>query len=375
MSDLRRKLLEAKIASFERTGKTSALSGAIEDAELTAEAGVMSNLWNTLFLLSIPRAERELRVHMIGYAKESLQNLRNIELQILNKDLEGAIFAYQEFANNFLGAFVSDFQALMDLENNRLGQKQLPPPKPDERPEAAPDNGIPPSGEGEVEYTEAPPSEPEPFDLAQAKKNLSKSLTELEPKKNSLRSLRPQNDPGMGEVDGRYSRLDSAIQRVKTQEGVNKISKELDGLSALIADLMSKSEQVTSHLIDDDMRKVAQKTVERWIKRKLMNLSPTMRDKMYYKIVQDIVDLDPLLKNINSKLKNRKVHMKDFEDDVRGIVDKIKSVNDRLLKLTKATRASQKKPTIKREVLTNLRELNKALAGAFPKEDEEGDFD
>ena len=96
-----------------------------------------------------------------------------------------------------------------------------------------------------------------------------------------------------------------------------------------------------------------------------------MRDRIYYKIVQDIIDLDPLLKGINSKLKDRKVLMRDFESDVRAIVSKIHQANNRILALTQNIRSSQKKPTIKREVITNLRGLNKKLKEAFKKPEDE----
>lgn len=373
MSDLRQKLLKAKIASFHRTGKASALSGALEDAELTAEAGVLSDLWNAMFLLSIPREERQLRVHMVGYAKEAMKDLRNIELQVLNKDLEGVIFAYQTFANNFLDSFVSDFHILKEMENTRLGQKLLAPPKKEEQQpkETPPEDTIPPSGEGEEIHNEAPPPVSEPFNLESKKKELTKNLVSLEVQKKRVEKIKAQDDPSLAEVVSRYNRLDQRIKALNTEDEANKIAKEQALLLSLMNNIISEAEQKTSYLIDDDMRKVAQKAVQRWIKRKLMNISPTMRDRIYYKIVQDIIDLDPLLKGINSKLKDRKVLMRDFEGDVRAIVSKIHQANNRILALTQNIRSSQKKPTIKREVITNLRGLNKKLKEAFKKPEDE----
>jgi hypothetical protein len=369
MSDLRRKLLEAKIASFERTGKTSALSGAIDDAELTSEAGMLADLWNSFFLLTIPKEERTLRVHMIGYAKEALSDLRKIELQILNKDLQGAILAYQAFANNFLGSFVSDYLALKGMEEVRLNQRQLPSPKPPaaapEAPEA-PYEGIPPSGKGQTVYDEAPPPASEPFDLAKAKKDLSNILTAIEVQKNALRSANPESAV---EIEKRYNNLDKRIRHLKSKDVADKALGDLNVLKSMIADEMAKLKQKTSYLIDDDIRKVAQNAIQRWIKRKLMNMSPLMRERIYYKIIEDILSIHPLLKNINEKLKNRKVYMKDFDKEVRDIVGKMHTVNNRLLTLTQNVRSSEQKPTIRKEVLTNLKDLNKELEGAFEQEE------
>jgi len=382
MSDLRKKLLEAKIASFERTGKLSALSGAMDDAYLTAEAGVLSNLWNTLFLLSIPKEERQLRVNMISYAKESRKNLRDIELKVLNKDLEGAIFAYHDFATNFLGAFVSDFEKLKNLENHRLAKQLTAPrpsaPKPPSEPAEPADEQIgdviPPSGEGETEYEESPPASSQKKlekapDLEQLKNELTKRLVALDSAKSQVKKYSPES-PAAAEIEARYNSINKKLLSLDSLEAAQALKHEMHGLGQLIRGELSKIEKSASYAIDDDIRKVSQHAIQRWLKRKLLNMNRSMRDTIYYNIVQDIIDLDPMFQEINANLKDKNKHMRDFEGDVKSIVSKIQSVNARLLALTKNIRATQKKPDIKREVLTNLKDLDRQLKGVFPQDDD-----
>lgn len=352
MNDLHLKLLKTKIESFDETGNSFYLSGAISDynqSKLKSEASWWgSRLWARFSLLAIPKEERKLRLRMIAAAKESKDLLKKIELHLTSKDIDKAISVYYEFADSFLDTFVDNFKILVKEEQKRT-QKE-PALLPEKK---------------EVVYEEAfvPPEDDE--SRLQALGSIKNHLMIAVDNKLSSVTSSDYDEAEIKKLAAWHSNLLKEVRKAIDNKDFSQI-EPLQGKTKLLEDTLDKIlEEISkkiSYLIDDDLKKVAQSAIRRWVSRKLLEMSPSMLEQRYLKIVDDILQLHPVLGRIMDKLEDKEVSIMNMAQDVTYVIKTIKSINDRLLGLAQHIRVTQKKLPFKSEIVSELRNISRKLS-------------
>jgi len=354
MSNLRKKLLAAKIESFEKTGSSFYLSGAPDDYQQIKSAADSSwwgaRLWSRFGLLGLPKEERKIRLNMIAAGKETIKRLEDIELRLTSKDFPGAISEYQEFITPFLETFISNFKQLATLEGNRLIENQ---PKAIEK-----------SPEPEIIYEEAPPQSNLEDKLQLLKDLRDKIDQKLVQKVTTIAqsNLFNKNKVKLFKVrsNNLLMNVSSAINKNNT-ESLDYLIKEYDLLNDELDSFLESIAEKTSYLIDEDFKKVAHNTIRRWIKRKLMGINPSMMNQLYLKIVDDLLTLTPLIDKVIDSLGDKEIYIKNINGEIQKILSIINSVNSRLRLLVDHSLSTQKKPHFKDKVRTRLKDISKQL--------------
>lgn len=363
MSDLRKKLLAAKVASFEKTGRATSLAGASDDlkqAQLVAEAEQWwgAALWNWFGLLGIGKEERQVRLRMISALKESIDIIKEVEdllegSQENSEKISQATAKFLEFSSFYLGNFLEDLSELMSLASKREYQRhQLPVPEEEPKLPEVPE----PSGEEQGSEEMIPQKLFNYLNL-----NLEQKLSRI---------ISSEIDSNQKE---RFRVWFNQLQK-DLREGnmsIPQLQEEIQSLEQEMDQVIEELNRQASWLINDDIYKVAQNVVTRWIRRKLMGVNPNMIEQIYLKIIQDLVEMKPLLKSMIKRLKSRDPNnVWDMHSESNEVLKKIKGIQSRISLLADHMYSIQEKSPLKSKTLRKLRGVGREIEDIFnPKKE------
>lgn len=383
MSDLRSKLFMAKMATYQETKDSLYLTGTDEDAHLSAEASSVFLSWFTLWGLS--KEEKALRRNMIKSSDEVIKKLKDIEYLLASKEEDKSTDAMQTLINLFLSTFISDFNQLSLIEQNKnkallsqpseqsgeqtQSEEELNSDLEKDRPktyrEETNQSTRSPVSESNLEelQEEANPNEDALNKIREINKKFN---TELQEKMQSVISGLEK----AGETDelkkfkARERKFGKELANASVKENFEKLPELLQELNVLESEIQRLNELIAkkaSDYIGEDIYKVANSAISRWIKKKLLELSSDMISQLYLKTIDDITNIYEPLKEINKNLINKDIQISSYKESVKFILEKMKSVVNRLIVLLKNSIVLDGKPGVKRSKKTELERMSKIL--------------
>lgn len=361
---------------FSRKQKLRAISGVIDDSLKVEASWWGSQAWAHFALLGLDKDERLARLRMIAAAKQSRQYLNELELILTrpNEDkIPEACESFINFANLFLGSFVKDLSSLVP-------SKEVEDITPGMTPENAP-----------VIHTEKPPvinTDGQPLVQTETSAVMNKELP-ASLKEESVVS--PDNklwkdiiELLSGEVGINFARISTSnlskkkitevelrhkqiSKAIKNKLNPHIIMRRLNVFNDELKSLVLELDKTASELIGDDVRKVAGKAVERWIRRKLLNMNQSMLNQILSRAVGHIINLDPLFDDMMNSLESKKEMVVDISDKAVKVLEVLKKTSDILLELADNEYRSKKKSKISGKTIKGLRDIGNALT-LFTKE-------
>ncbi len=346
-----------------------AIAASYESPELVAEASWWgSRMWARVSLMRLEKEQRVLRLVMIDSARDSIKDLRTIESMLLDKDEDSVAEATKEFLK-----FAQLFNKLIVMNAKRLAgmggaigllEGKTPETAPDEKPKEDPkpkDKKKPaePKKKDEVVFRGSPPTP----DLSKEWAELRSQLASVSSRMAGITGSLP--DDQREKLQTAYGLIESELAAHKDKYDAKKIEYFLgaiktlnDSLDKIEADLKAK----VSFLIDDDIQKLAQNVMTRWIKRKMMSISPTRQEHIKLDVMKDMHKLDDELDKLMNSLEDASFSNVEILKQTIVNRDLVETIGKKVIFLANNYYDYSQKPKLKKTHLTSLKNIMQELA-------------
>lgn len=348
-------------------------------SELVSEASWWgSRLWSRLALIKLQKEERKLRVRLLKALRDSIKDLYAIEDFLLKKDHDAIAEATKEFlkfSRIFHEVVLPDLKELGKLGGAEKllheGAEDSGDKEPDEEGEAFTGELVDSdedekNEEGDVVVRETPPTP----DLSEHLERLKRKATSAENRLALISERLPESQrkkfqAALGLINNMLINLDEY-----DEEEIEGLEGRLDTVNNDLEKFVAEFKAEAELLIDDDINKVADNVMTRWVKRKLLSVNPSRQENVKLDVIELMHDfndeIDKLMDSLedpsvpNSKILARESVLRDF----------VFKTGRKIYFLANLYYDYAKKPKLRRTHLTNLKKL---LNEVKPKkEDDEG---
>lgn len=336
-----------------------AIAASYEGPELVSEASWWgSRMWAQVSLMRLEKEQRGTRLVMIDSARDSIKDLRKIEDYLLNKDEDSIAEATKEFLR-----FAQLFNKLIVLNAKRLSkmsgvaglleQKTTKTTPEEDEPQVKP--------EGTVVFRAPPPI----LDLSKEWAKLKLQVVAVSSRMagmtgSLLDDQREKLQMALGILESELIANKDKYDAKKIEYFFGAVQTLNDSLNKAEADFKAK----VSFLIDDDIQKLADNVMTRWIKRKMMSISPTRQEHIKIDVINEMHKLDDELNKLMNSLED--ASLGNIEILKQTLVNRVlvENIGKKIMFLANNYYDYSQKPKLKRTHLTSLKKVMQELEDA-----------
>ena len=277
-----------------------------------------SQAWAWFALHRLGRDTQKIRIRMLGFSKRSVQILNSIEYQFTSKSAGSDVQAIRGVArliNSYVGGLYPLLEQLkaIDAKGMPEDEKQLP-----EAPKGKQEPGT--EGVGDQIAGGPPPA---------AGPSLGEITTELDQEKNRLKNSPQINDKDKAVLDDLYSKWLFKVQK-PDKYTEDDIADHLLAVKNKIKEL-NAIPNVNAQTEEEELRKIAQNILKRWISRKMLGGSHS--DEIKRAISDEILDAVRKLKELMDTIEGLNRSTEDIEAKITEVSVMLKSVAEKTIVL------------------------------------------